>query len=309
MRFIKQVLKRGFRKLFEGGQRFARIDILPHHFYSEIPDISELKRSHDWRKERSMAGVRGAETAAQLEFVRECCPEALRQLIISENIYLKACRENGQAGFGPIETDFLFCFMSVKRPKRVIQIGCGVSTAAMLLASERSKDELEMICIDPFPTEFLKRAAEKGRIRLIAKGAQAISLETLTDLKGGDMLFVDSTHTVKPGSEVNRIIFEVLPRLNSGVYVHFHDIYFPFDYQRTVLSEELFFHNENSLLLAFLAQNSKYAIKASLSMLHYAMPEQLQELLPNYRPQENCLGLRSGNLDGHFPSSTYLMVS
>ena len=70
------------------------------------------------------------------------------------------------------------------------------------------------------------------------------------------MLFVDATHTVKPGSEVNRIILDVLPRLDAGVFVHFHDIYFPYDYQRGLLSSELLVveHSLGKFVLYFLAR-------------------------------------------------------
>src|SRR5690606_17232979 len=106
--------------------------------------------------------------------------------------------------------------------------------------------------IEPFPSAFLLDAHTNGQITLIEKKAELVPRETITKLQQGDMLFIDSTHTVKPGSEVNRIILDVLPRLNDGVFVHFHDIYFPYDYQRSLLSSELFFNSESTLLHAFL---------------------------------------------------------
>src|SRR5207249_4543131 len=106
-----------------------------------------------------------------------------------------------------------------------------------------------LVCIDPYPTQYLKSAATEGRISLIAKKAQEVDLSTFTDLQHGDLLFVDSTHTVKPGSEVNHIILEVLPRLRTGCYVHFHDIYFPYDYQTSLLNT-VFFSGESALLHA-----------------------------------------------------------
>ncbi len=130
----------------------------------------------------------------------------------------------------------------------------------------------------------------------------------MTGLDKGDMLFVDSTHTVKPGSEVNRIILDVLPRLPTGVFVHFHDIYFPYDYQRGLMSTELFFNTESTLLHAFLINNAYCRIVLSLSMLHYAVPRKLMALIPHYEPQGNADGLRSaGGI--HFPSATYLLTT
>ena len=124
-------------------------------------------------------------------------------------------------------------------------------------------------------------------------------------LKAGDLLFIDSTHTVAPGSDVNRIILEVLPRLEVGVWVHFHDIYFPYDYSRGFLSDDLFFPQETALLYAFLLQNHSFVVEISMSVLHYSAPNWLKSLIPKYDPQCNDEGLAiAGGL--HFPSSVYL---
>jgi hypothetical protein len=136
-----------------------------------------------------------------------------------------------------------------------------------------------------------------------------VDLKVLAGVDAGDLLFVDSTHAMRPGSEVNRIVLDVLPRLPPGASVHFHDIYFPYDYQSTVL-RTLFFGGESTLLHAFLIHNRRYSIAVSLSMLHHACPEQMQLWLPNYRPAAMHYGLHEGGAaPGHFPSATYLAVS
>ena len=89
---------------------------------------------------------------------------------------------------------------------------------------------------------------------------------------------------MKVGSEVNYFILEVLPRMIAGAFVHFHDIYFPYDYPRTLMSDVVS-PGESTLLHAFLIANEKYEIAAALSMLHYARPKELGELIPRYRPQ------------------------
>lgn len=306
-RKLKNLSKQSLRSLFEVGQGFG-FNILPRHFYSEIPDIKELKQEDYWQQPHSMVGVNGKEIETQLAFVKECCSEALQQRQKQGDIYSHACAENGELGFGPIEADFLYCFIYSKRPKRVVQVGCGVSTAVMMLASQEAGYELEIVCIDPYPTDFLKKSEQLGKLTLISEKAQKVPLSTMTDLGDNGLLFIDSTHTVKPGSEVNRLILEVLPILKQGSYVHFHDIYFPYDYKRDVLSKELFFSNESTLLHAFLVNNHNYLIKASLSMLHYTESDELQRLLPNYKPGANQLGLEVADQQGHFPSSTYLQV-
>ena len=304
-RVLKKYLKRSLRYLFESGQRLG-LDILPRHFYSEIPDIVELKKDGLWKRPFSMVGLNGVETNAQLAFVESCCAPHLVERQKQENFYLDACQANGEPGFGPIEADFLFCFIVSRRPKKIIQIGCGVSTAVVIRASEEAGYQPEIIAIDPYPTDFLRKLNGNGRIQLIEKKAQEVDLRLLTNLGEDGFLFVDSTHCIRPGSEVTRIILEALPGLKKGSWVHFHDIYFPYDYSRSVLKEDLFFWRESVLLHAFLAGNAHYTIRAALSLLHYFGPSELGRFLPNYRPAMNDQGLEAS--EGHFPSSLYLQV-
>jgi len=306
IRAVKERAKLSLHTLFMIGQHLG-IDILPRHFYSGIPDIRELRNSEGWKASRSMYGVRGASVDEQLDFVRDCISDQARAILLQKNIHGDACTENGNAGFGPIEAEFLFCFISRHRPQKIIQVGAGVSTAVLLNAASTFGYHPAITCIDPYPTEYLKKLAEKGKITLIPKKCQDIDLSVFTDLGPGDLLFVDSTHTVKPGSEVNMLILEVLPRLQTGCHVHFHDIYFPYDYSGTQLTDIVFW-NESDLLHAFLIGNQRYSISASLGMLHHAKSKELRILLPNYTPASMEQGLLVRPITGHIPSSTYLRV-
>ena len=193
------------------------------------------------------------------------------------------------------------------KPRKVIQVGCGVSTSIILRAAADAGYKPEIVCVEPYPSQFLQSASAAGKIKLIAERAQTVNLSTLTDLQAGDLFFVDSTHTVKAGSEVNRIILEVLPRLPLGCRVHFHDIYFPFDYKRDLLDGDLVFWSESTLLHAFLVQNSSYTIRLAMSMLHYHAKQELKALIPAYDPQNDDQGLRNGG-GKHFPCSIFLEV-
>jgi hypothetical protein len=304
-RKIKDSYKKGLRILLEIGQHFG-FNILPCHFYSEIPNFKELRRNEYWKKPRSMIGVHGTDIESQFAFIKECCCEDLIERQRKGDIYDYCRNENGEPGFGPAEADFLYCFIYTKRPNRIIQVGAGLSTAVMLLASEESHYKPEIICVDPYPNKFLEKSDRANKIRLIPRKVQLVDLEMLTELGSNGLLFIDSTHTVKPGSDVNYLILEVLPRLKEGIWVHFHDIYFPFDYSRDILGGGLFFSNESVFLHTFLIDNPRYTLRASLGMLHYANPSKLQKFLPNYRPSRNSDGLRIS--EGHFPSSAYLRV-
>ncbi len=309
-RRLRELGKASLHRVFEAGQRLG-VDVLPRSFYSSIPDVAALRSSDAWRRPLSMVGVAGADLDEQLAFVAACCPEPLRARTAQGDIAAHAWRENGEPGFGVVEADFLHCFIASKRPGKVVQIGSGVSTAVILRAAEEAGFPVEVVAIDPYPTPYLRRAAREGRIRLIAEPAQEVAIEELVALSDGGgeggLFFVDSTHTVKPGGEVNRIVLEVVPRLRAGTHVHFHDIYFPYDYSTAVL-RELFFHGESTLLHALLVHNERLAISASLSMLHHARPGDLRRYLPRYEPRPGVLGISPAGAPGHFPSSTYLRV-
>jgi hypothetical protein len=305
-RMVRKTVKRSIHRIFRIGQRCG-VDILPRHFYSSIPDIGALSRSTWWRKPLEMAGVNGVDIESQLAFVRECCTPELQARLKTMDLLAYGTKENGEPGYGVTEADFLYCFISTKRPKRIVQVGAGFSTAIILKAAADADYQVELTCIDPFPTGYLKRIDAAGKIKLIPEMAQTVDRGVLTDIGPGNLLFIDSTHTVKAGSEVNRLILDILPRLATGSYVHVHDIYFPYDYQRSLLWEP-FFNGESTLLHAFLACNSRYTIRCALSMLHYAKTKELQSVIPNYRPQDNKDGLREFGSEGNFPSACYMQV-
>ncbi|HKU42232.1 MAG TPA: class I SAM-dependent methyltransferase [Polyangiales bacterium] len=304
-RALKNLVKQNLRRAFEVGQ-LAGVDVLPRHFYSQVPDVRELRKSTGWRRPRRMESVRGHQLEHQLRFAERVCEAAVVERAIREQVYEQACASNGEPGYGPIEAVFLYAFVRAHKPRRVVQVGSGVSTAVILTAADHAGYDVEVCCIDPFPTPFLRRENDAGRIELLALPAQECVAERAARLQAGDLMFVDSTHVVKPGSEVNVIILDVLPVLARGMFVHFHDITFPYDYTRRVITEDLFFPAESTLLHAFLSCNDRYEICASLSMLHYAAPERLKQLVPNYQRAGDQDGLLTS--PGHFPSATYLQT-
>ncbi|MEM8599966.1 MAG: class I SAM-dependent methyltransferase [Bacteroidota bacterium] len=293
------------KKAFEQGQRLG-VDVLPRHFYSEIPNIHELRTTTAWRRPFTMIGVPGAEVAPQLAFVEGCCSSTVTEQLKAAPMYEQAASHNGEEGYGPTEADFLYAYVYTHQPAQIFQIGCGASTAICQLAAAAAGYTPEIICVEPFPTPFLSQEAEAGRITLIHEKAQELDYAVIEGLREDVFFFVDSTHTLGPSGEVSRIILEMLPRLKKGAHVHFHDINFPYDYHRKILEDRLFFWHESVLLHAFLTYNSRFKVLASLSMLHYEARDDLKRLLPNYRPALDDQGLNMS--DGHFPNAIYLEV-
>jgi predicted O-methyltransferase YrrM len=305
-RTLKTLAKRWWQRTFRVLQRLG-VNVVPQHFYSGIPDIADLERRTDWRRPRSMHGIAANGPDRQIALLAEMLSphfDFLRSRSILEDSIVGG---GADGGYGEIEGDVLFGFVATNRPKRIVQIGCGVSTAIMLRAAKQAGDRPYITCVEPYPSAYLIEAGRNGLIRLVDRPAQIVELSVLTDLKAGDLLFIDSTHAVKPGSEVNFLIHEVLPHLAAGVWVHFHDIYFPYDYSRHTTSEDLFFAQETALLYAFLTGNADYRVEVSLSQIHYACPDELRRLIPKYTPDGQVDGLSVGT-GKHFPSSIWLRV-
>lgn len=290
------------RTAFEWGQRF-NVDILPRHFYSEIPDIRTLRNTVHWRKQRSLCEIAG-DIDAQVDWVNQCTRN-FRGRLKQFDIHKTAVRMNGSdEGYGEVESDFLYCFVRANKPMHIVQIGCGVSTAVCLLAAQDEQYNPKITCIEPYPTEFLKRENQAGRIHLLSEKLQDIGYECANWVGEKDLFFVDSSHALAPAGEVNLIILEILPRLAAGSYVHFHDIYFPFDYSPNTLSSALFFSHETALLYAFLLMNDYFEIAASLGLLHHLRLGDLLQCFPDMKPRVFDQGLTLKN--GHYPSSIFL---
>lgn len=305
IRHAKTAGKKMLHRFFMLGQR-AGVDILPRHFYSEIPDIRRLAASTDWRRPFTLAGVAGSSIDEQCARLREMCPAHVTAELHDRDIHSEACSMNGQAGFGPIEAECLYAYVRHRMPAKILQIGCGVSTGVCVLAARDARYTPEIICVEPYPTQFLKKLSATGSIRLLEIPAQSMPLDVVDGLGENSLFFVDSTHTLGPAGEVTWIILEMLPRLAKGSCVHFHDIRFPYDYDRRLLSEALFFQHESPLLHAFLSFNSRFRVDVSMSMLHYMAPHVLKQCFPRYVPAGNSDGLQTS--PGHFPSSLYASV-
>jgi predicted O-methyltransferase YrrM len=287
----------------------AGVFVVPVHYYASVSSILELERTRQrWAKKSLLPGV-ATTLEDQVAALKRICVPFQREYAGNE-AYRHAIEHEFGPGYGYIEAQALWAVVRYCRPKRIIEIGSGVSTYCMLKALEnnidQSTDSALITCIEPYPSSSLRRLSH---VDLIEEDVQSVALERFLDLSAGDLLFIDSSHTVRPGSDVNYLILEVLPRLAAGVIVHFHDIYLPYDYQRDVL-QTYFQWMETSLLRAYLIHNQKTRILFCLSQLHYDRPRDLKEVFPEYVPARDDDGMaasvQSTGEGGHFPASIYI---
>jgi hypothetical protein len=157
----------------------------------------------------------------------------------------------------------LYCMMRHLRPSRIIEVGAGYSSCAILDTNELFfENSIKCTFIEPEPQLFrsLLRSDDAVGIALLEKPVQEIPTAVFADLQANDILFIDSSHVSKIDSDVNHIFFRILPQIASGVYIHLHDIFYPFEYPLDWVYEGRAW-NEAYLLRAFLQYNQQFEIQ------------------------------------------------
>jgi hypothetical protein len=183
--------------------------------------------------------------------------------------------------FMALDAHVYYGVLRQRRPRQVIEVGAGRSTQLAAAALRQNRVEgavAELVAIDPFPPQFLVDY-RIGPDRLIATKVQDVGLDLFTSLAEDDVLFIDSSHVVRTGSDVLYEIGEVLPRLSPGVLVHFHDISLPSPYPRHWFDEGVYW-NEQYILQAFLAFNSRFEVLWPAAFMMSRHGERLEALFP-----------------------------
>jgi hypothetical protein len=177
---------------------------------------------------------------------------------------------------------FLYSFLRKHRPQRIIEVGSGFSSAVMLDTVDRFFPQRpDITFVEPYPERLksLLRSDDEGRVDILECKVQEVPPERFLSLGAGDLLFIDSSHVVKCGSDLHYLMFDVLPRLPAGIFVHFHDIFYPFDYPRDWLAKGTFW-NESYFLRAFLSFNREWEIHFFNSYVALALGDVVERTMP-----------------------------
>ena len=300
----KQLLFKTFSMLDRAG-----VHVMPKHYYTPVPDCTWLRQNQSlWIERSSLTGI-DWDLAEQFAWLQDVCQPYYGEVAGLKSYY--SFTQNGSGpGYGEIESQVLHCFVRRFAPANIIEIGSGVSTMCMLEAAGLNQRDGKrfprVTCVEPFPSQNLRQRKE---VELIPQFCQQVPLSLFDRLSAGDLLFIDSTHAVKVGSDVMRIYLEIIPHLPAGVFLHIHDVYLPYAYPRDVFNMP-YWWQETALLMALLTNNSRLSVLTCLSALHYDYPQQMQKLLTDYRPAPNHEGLAVSPSDpGHFPASIWLKTS
>jgi len=235
----------------------------PGHFYSPIPSLEEIRKAESRIFENVPRDVLGVDLreSKQLKLLEELVPYYADMPFQPQKIDgLRYYFEN--AAYSYSDAVLLHCMIRFLKPARIIEIGSGFSSCVILDTNELFFDgAIETAFIEPYPELLMSLIKEKDRsaIRTIRHRLQDVDLNQFAALAANDILFIDSTHVSKVDSDVNRVFFEILPQLATDVYVHFHDIFYPFEYPKEWVFEGRAW-NEAYMLRTFLQYNSAFCV-------------------------------------------------
>lgn len=233
----------------------------PGHFYSPLPSLDEIEKA--FARADAAREFEGVDLAEEKQLV--VLDEIIRtypEIPFPEEPTDGWRYHLNNESYGAVDGVMLHGMIRYLRPKRIIEVGSGYSSAAMLDLNDRVFDGgIDLTIIDPDTTSLRARCRTLGfsNATCIEKEVQDAPLEIYSTLRANDILFIDSSHVSKVGSDLNHLFFHVLPVLNPGVYVHLHDITWSLEYPREWLEEGRAW-NEQYLLRAFLMYNSTFRV-------------------------------------------------
>jgi hypothetical protein len=256
------------------------------HYYSPIVSVDDIRqREKDIWRGAATDGIKGIDlnTAAQVQLAGQLSG------YYSEIPFTKEKAGTLRYWFGNnyySYTDGIVLYAMIRhfKPRQIIEVGSGYSSALMMDVNELFfGNRIGLHFIEPYPDRLYSLMPEKDKrsATVMEKPVQDIDPGFFRQLGAGDILFIDSSHVSKCGSDVNYLLFEILPMLNSGVLVHFHDVFYPFEYPKDwVLSGWNW--NEDYLLKAFLMYNNAFTIRFFSNYLHVHHQGAFREMPMSY---------------------------
>ncbi len=256
----------------------------PGHFYTPLPSNEEIQRvaPRVWKPVPDALPDIDLNTQDQHRLLEKFA-KLYQELPLwdGEHGPLRYHFDNGF--FSYADAIFFYSFLREFKPRRIIEIGSGYSTCVALDVNELFfQNEISCTCIEPYPDRLLSllRPDDASRVKIVQEQVENLSLDFFSSLSANDILFIDSSHVGKIGSDVLYELFEILPRLREGVIIHFHDVFYPFQYPREWVES---FHrawNEAYFLRAFLQNNQAFKILFFNDYLGKLFPDLLEKATP-----------------------------
>ncbi len=257
----------------------------PGHYYSPLPDLDDIEKNQSRlfnSKGRECPGI-VIDAESQIKLIQSFKRYAADFEIPEDKIETNRYFSNNEL-FCRSDAFVLYCMMRHYTPARIIEVGSGFSSALMMDVNDAFfNGGMQFTFIEPYPERLksLMRANDSATAKILVQNVQDVPMEIFKSLKCGDILFIDSSHVTKIGSDVNHIIFEVLPVLTECVIIHFHDILWPFEYPLEWLQKGRAW-NEAYLLKAFLQYNHVFKILFSNSFIGEFYSDEMNTVFPMF---------------------------
>lgn len=290
MIFIKKIIKKLplFKNLLSKCEKLelelAEIKKFspPGHFNSPIPSIEKVLKNEAciWKLTTSIPGIE-LNSKAQLNLIYEF-EQFYNELPFSEEKDDRLRYFYSNPAYSYSDAILLYCMVRQLKPLNIIEIGSGYSSCVLLDTNElHFNNKINIHFIEPYPQHLIEliKETDTTRINIYEQELQEISLSFFQQLRPNDILFIDSTHVSKIGSDVNYLIHNILPSISDGVYIHFHDIFYPFEYPKEWILEGRAW-NEQYILRAFLQYNTKFEIVLFNTYIELLFKERIKAKYP-----------------------------
>lgn len=255
----------------------------PGHFYNPIPDLGEVENyeygifESEEKIEKSGINLNYSKQLLVLEEFRAFYPDLIFEKLKKEN--LRYYYDNPNYSYS--DAIFYYGVLRKFKPKKVIEIGSGFSSCLLLDVNEFYFDNsIKCVFVEPYPNLLNSLIKATDNIVLHDVKIQEVDLSIFDDLNENDVLFVDSSHVLKAGSDLNFILFQILPRLKKGVVIHFHDVFYPFKYPKYWILNHNRGWNEIYAIRLFLSHNTDYEIVAFNTYLEQKNENWFKENMP-----------------------------
>lgn len=243
-------------------------------YYSTLPVLAEIEQTRArWDRPSALAGL-DVDVPGMIKRLSELADRWEQEFIDATGDYVANTRRGFGPGYPYVDACTLYYFLREHKPRTYLEVGSGLSTFYASLAAQRNAEDgspLQITCIEPYPFDALRSLPD---FELVEGFVQDVPLDRFEALESGDVLFIDSSHALKIDSDVAFLFLEVLPRLKPGVFVHIHDVHFPFNGPfpaDTWLFGERWpvYWNEAMVVQTFLAFNSAFEILLSVPMIRH----------------------------------------
>ncbi|MGE5340255.1 MAG: class I SAM-dependent methyltransferase [Candidatus Omnitrophota bacterium] len=262
-------------KRFDFFEKHFNIHVTPADYNSPIPPSAEL---HAGVFEKTFASI-GLNMNGE------------DQLSLLENVfslYIDEYTPETNSGLSLMDAFVLYCMIRIKKPRVMVEIGAGESTKISMKALDRNRHEgypSQFYSIEPYPNDFIKNL-KADHFELINRKLQDMDLSFFEET---DLLFIDSSHVSRIGSDVNCEILEIIPRLKKDTYIHWHDILIPNNYWKEWVRDARLFWNESYMVHAFMLFNDSFRVMWAGHYMQRMYHEKLSQAFPFFDPSKHKL--------------------